>query len=88
MNEQNQPPAFLAAIDLGSNSFHMVVARIEDGHIHILDKLKEMVRLGAGLDEQRVPPGPHPHQMPILVGGVLVLAVLVDIIYRRRTGDA
>ncbi|MCI5126356.1 MAG: exopolyphosphatase, partial [Candidatus Electrothrix sp. AR5] len=29
----------------------MVVARIEDGHIHILDKLKEMVRLGAGLDE-------------------------------------
>ncbi len=29
----------------------MVVARIEDGHIHILDKLKEMVRLRAGLDE-------------------------------------
>ena len=51
MNEQNQTPEFLAAIDLGSNSFHMVVARIEDGHIHILDKLKEMVRLGAGLDE-------------------------------------
>jgi len=41
----------LAAIDLGSNSFHMVVARIEDGHIHILDNLKEMVRLGAGLDK-------------------------------------
>lgn len=40
----------MAAIDLGSNSFHMIVARIEDGHIHILDKLKEMVRLGAGLD--------------------------------------
>ena len=33
------------------NSFHMVVARIEDGHIHILDNLKEMVRLGAGLDK-------------------------------------
>ena len=29
----------------------MVVARIEDGHIHILDKLREMVRLGAGLDK-------------------------------------
>jgi len=28
----------------------MVVARIEDGHVHILDNLKEMVRLGAGLD--------------------------------------
>lgn len=44
------PPQHLAAVDLGSNSFHMVVARIEDGHVHILDNLKEMVRLGAGLD--------------------------------------
>ena len=44
---------YLAAIDLGSNSFHMVVARIEDGHVHILDRLKEMVRLGAGLDENK-----------------------------------
>ena len=43
----------LAAVDLGSNSFHMVVALIEDGHIHILDKLKEMVRLRAGLDKKR-----------------------------------
>ena len=51
MKEQQQTPQHLAAIDLGSNSFHMVVARIEDGHIHILDNLKEMVRLGAGLDE-------------------------------------
>ncbi len=42
----------LAAIDLGSNSFHMVVARIEDNNVHILDNLKEMVRLGAGLDKE------------------------------------
>lgn len=45
-------PQHLAAVDLGSNSFHMVVARVEDGHIHILDNLKEMVRLGAGLDKK------------------------------------
>lgn len=51
MNEQQQSPQYLAAIDLGSNSFHLVVARIEDGHIHILDNLKEMVRLGGGLDK-------------------------------------
>ncbi len=50
MIDQQQIQKHLAAIDLGSNSFHMVVARIEDGHIHILDNLKEMVRLGAGLD--------------------------------------
>lgn len=51
MNELEVPPQYLAAIDLGSNSFHMVVARIENGHIHILDNLKEMVRLGGGLDK-------------------------------------
>ena len=51
MTDHLHTQQYLAAIDLGSNSFHMVVARIEDGHIHILDNLKEMVRLGAGLDE-------------------------------------
>jgi len=51
MNNQQQSPQYLAAIDLGSNSFHLVVARIEDGHVHILDSLKEMVRLGGGLDK-------------------------------------
>ena len=49
--KQQPKQQHLAAIDLGSNSFHMVIARIEDGHIHILDNLKEMVRLGAGLDK-------------------------------------
>lgn len=49
--EENHFPHF-AAIDLGSNSFHMIVVRVEeDGHIHVLDRLKEMVRLGGGLDE-------------------------------------
>jgi len=52
VTDQQQIKQHLAAIDLGSNSFHMVVARIEDGHIHILDRIKEMVRLGAGLDEE------------------------------------
>ena len=50
MTNQQQSPQYLAAIDLGSNSFHLVVARIEDGHVHILDRLKEMVQLGGGLD--------------------------------------
>ena len=50
MNDQQKSPQYLAAIDLGSNSFHLVVARVEDGHIHILDRIKEMVRLGGGLD--------------------------------------
>lgn len=46
-------PEVVAAVDLGSNSFHMIVARITDGHVHILDRLKDMVRLAAGLDEKK-----------------------------------
>ncbi|MDX1335930.1 MAG: exopolyphosphatase [Gammaproteobacteria bacterium] len=44
-------PETVAAIDLGSNSFHMIVAKIENGQIHVVDKIKEMVRLGGGLDK-------------------------------------
>ncbi len=46
-------PNFVAAVDLGSNSFHMVVARTEDGEPVIVDRLREMVRLAAGLDADR-----------------------------------
>lgn len=43
----------LAAIDLGSNSFHMVIcAADKDGTLKVIDKEKEMVRLRGGLDEQ------------------------------------
>jgi exopolyphosphatase/guanosine-5'-triphosphate,3'-diphosphate pyrophosphatase len=42
----------IAAVDLGSNSFHMVVARVSSGGLVILDRLREMVRLGAGLDDR------------------------------------
>ncbi|MEE4330645.1 MAG: Ppx/GppA phosphatase family protein [Wenzhouxiangella sp.] len=41
-----------AAIDLGSNSFHMIVARSEHGELRIIDRIKEMVRLAGGLDHQ------------------------------------
>lgn len=49
--ELNKPREF-AAIDLGSNSFHMIVARIVNGSIQILSRLKRRVRLAEGLDEQ------------------------------------
>jgi len=47
-----QAPSQFAAVDLGSNSFHMVVARYEDGHVHVMDRLRERVGLAAGLDDQ------------------------------------
>ncbi|MFW2373037.1 MAG: exopolyphosphatase [Gammaproteobacteria bacterium] len=40
----------IAAIDLGSNSFHMVVAEERQGQLVILDRIKDMVRLAEGLD--------------------------------------
>ncbi|NND43897.1 MAG: exopolyphosphatase [Xanthomonadales bacterium] len=39
-----------AAVDLGSNSFHLLVARRSHGELRVLDRIKETVRLGGGLD--------------------------------------
>jgi len=44
-------PDVIAAVDLGSNSFHMVVARHAHGQLTVIDRLREPVRLAAGLDE-------------------------------------
>ncbi|HZF25428.1 MAG TPA: exopolyphosphatase [Steroidobacteraceae bacterium] len=49
---QSKVPDVIAAVDLGSNSFHMVVARYSHGQLTILDRLREMVRLAAGLDAE------------------------------------
>ena len=40
-----------AAIDLGSNSFHMAVAGATSTHLQMIDKLRQPVRLGSGLDK-------------------------------------
>lgn len=40
-----------AAIDLGSNSFHMLVVRKVAGSVQIMAKIKRKVRLASGLDE-------------------------------------
>jgi exopolyphosphatase/guanosine-5'-triphosphate,3'-diphosphate pyrophosphatase len=42
----------LAAVDLGSNSFHLVVARVEHGQLRVIDRLREPIRLAAGLNEE------------------------------------
>jgi len=43
-----------AAIDLGSNSFHLVVARAEEHALTVIDRERDMVRLAAGLDEKNL----------------------------------
>jgi exopolyphosphatase/guanosine-5'-triphosphate,3'-diphosphate pyrophosphatase len=50
----SQPEQLYAAVDLGSNSFHMVIVRVFSGSVHIIGKVKQKVRLAAGLDENMV----------------------------------
>ena len=41
-----------AAVDLGSNSFHMIVAEIINHQMHVIDRHKDMVRLANGLNDK------------------------------------
>ena len=41
-----------AAVDLGSNSFHMIVGEMINNQLHIIDSHKDMVRLANGLNKQ------------------------------------
>ncbi|HWS75651.1 MAG TPA: exopolyphosphatase, partial [Quisquiliibacterium sp.] len=51
-------PRLLAAVDLGSNSFRLLIGRVESTPLGVqilpLDTLKEPVRLAAGLDEHNI----------------------------------
>lgn len=51
-NDKKTNPPY-AAIDLGSNSFHMLIAQPEGNSIRKLDSLRMPVRLGAGLDKNK-----------------------------------
>ncbi|WP_221793000.1 exopolyphosphatase [Oceanobacter mangrovi] len=46
-----QPGELIAAVDLGSNSFHMVIAREFHGEFQTLERRGQKVQLAAGLDE-------------------------------------
>ena len=45
-----------AAADLGSRSFHLTVARVHGENIEVVDRVREPVRLAAGLREKRIEP--------------------------------
>ena len=42
-------PEVIAAVDLGSNSFHMIVGELRHGQLAVLDRIRETVRLAEGL---------------------------------------
>lgn len=47
-------PQLYAAVDLGSNSFHMVVVSVAKGHVQIINRIKQKVRLASGLDDENM----------------------------------
>ena len=47
----NATPGMIAAVDLGSNSFHMIVAKTDEDSFHVVDRMRDMVQLAAGLDQ-------------------------------------
>jgi len=49
-----KPPEIVAAVDLGSNSFHMIVCSLKNGTPQTIDRLREMVRLASGLDANNI----------------------------------
>jgi exopolyphosphatase/guanosine-5'-triphosphate,3'-diphosphate pyrophosphatase len=48
-----QQQSILAAVDLGSNSFRLQIARVENDQLYMLDSLREPVRLAAGLTSDK-----------------------------------
>ncbi len=53
MSSARPAPAVFAAVDLGSNSFHMIVARSVNGHFHVVDRLRERVAIAEGFDPKK-----------------------------------
>lgn len=51
-SQSEQKHLELAAIDLGSNSFHMIVARIVNGSFQVLSRLKQRVQLIDGMSDK------------------------------------
>ncbi|MES2625426.1 MAG: Ppx/GppA phosphatase family protein [Pseudomonadota bacterium] len=45
---------YFAAVDLGSNSFHLLVARVQNERIEIIDREKEMIQLARGINADGV----------------------------------
>src|ERR687887_660958 len=43
----------LAAVDLGSNSFHLEIGRVVEHQVYPLDAVREVVRLGGGLTAEK-----------------------------------
>ncbi|MEW6984233.1 guanosine-5'-triphosphate,3'-diphosphate pyrophosphatase [Colwelliaceae bacterium 6471] len=51
MSSKHTEQPLYAVIDLGSNSFHMLITKVVANSVQTVDKIKRKVRLASGLDE-------------------------------------
>ncbi|HEV8661116.1 MAG TPA: Ppx/GppA phosphatase family protein [Thermoanaerobaculia bacterium] len=74
-------PYRIAAIDVGTNSIHMIIAEAERNGYRVIDKEKEMVQLGRGSLEGR------PLTDDAIERGVSTLRTMAEIARRREVND-
>ncbi len=66
MNEPGEPARPFAAADLGSRSFHLTVARVHRDSIEVVDRVREPVRLAAGLENRAIREETRQRALPAL----------------------
>ena len=50
---ESKRPRCIAAIDLGSNSFHMVVAQVFEQHLQLVSRHKQKDKLADGFNDHQ-----------------------------------
>ena len=58
---------YFAAVDLGSNSFHMVIARVQRKRVEIIDREKEMIQLAKGISKRIEAEMQYPGHIKVVV---------------------
>ncbi len=53
MGESGAVASVLAAVDIGTNSVHLVVARVDEDRIEVVEREREMVRLGSSAGDMK-----------------------------------
>ena len=83
MTQQHEDET-VAAVDLGSNSFHMVIARNVSPELRIVDRVRERVGLAGGLAGKRLVAGvchqPVPRPIHVDRRDLLVLCRILRLV--------
>ncbi len=57
---------YFAAVDLGSNSFHMIICRVSEQSVEVLDRVKEMVQIARDMSSSGIAEDAHQRAMDCL----------------------